>query len=96
MSFLLGFVLGIFAFIGYGGWRALRSDGWDNSNFFNWLRLLGHVFIHPEDFRYMYYLSDDEYDFYQRSFQTQPDRVFDYLDGDEYKDHFPGSRNVKS
>lgn len=79
-NFFFGFTLGILGLIGYGAWRALRSDGWDQSNLLNWLRLLSHVFIHPGDFAKMYYVYFDEnetiYDY---------EKAFSYLDKDEFE-----------
>ena len=77
MSFLAGFLFGILFFVGYGAYRALRSKGWDNSNAFNWLRLLAHCFMHPEDFGRMYYISRDG---------EIEGRPFHYLDKDELSD----------
>ena len=74
MSFLAGFLVGILFFILYGGYRAVNSDGWDDSNLFNWLRLLAHVFLHPEDFGRMYYIS--------REGEIRG-RPFDYISKDE-------------
>lgn len=81
-EFLGGVITGILLLIGYGAYRALRSDGWDNSNILNWLRLLSHVFIHPEDFGEMYYKKPD----------GSEARPFGYISGDEFADHFPDSR----
>lgn len=55
-----GFLLGIMALLFYILWRMMRSDGWDDSNITNALRLLTHVTLHPEDFGKMYYLSREE------------------------------------
>jgi hypothetical protein len=52
-----GFLLGIMALLFYILWRMMRSDGWDDSNITNALRLLSHVALHPEDFGKMYYLT---------------------------------------
>ncbi len=75
MNFMFGFIMGIFVFIGYGAWRALRSDGWDDSNLLNWLRLLSHVFIHPEDFGKLYFVYDD----------GEAEKAFPYLGLDEFE-----------
>ena len=94
ITFLLGFILGIFALIGYGAYRALGSDGWDDSNLLNWLRLLSHVYIHPEDFSKMYYLEamipGDEVETVRDIARVQS--PFPYLGKDEFGDNFPGSR----
>jgi hypothetical protein len=71
----LGFVLGIIFVIGYGAYRALNSEGWDDSNVNNWLRLLSHVFIHPQDFSQMYYLGPEEIKILNAS-QNYPYRIF--------------------
>ena len=52
-----GIMLGVFGVIFFLVWRMLRSDGWDQSNITNALRLLSHVAMHPEDFVHMYYVS---------------------------------------
>ena len=63
MSFLAGFLIGVLFFIFYGAYRATRSRGWDDSNITNWLRLLSHCFLHPEDFGRMQY-EDGTYPFW--------------------------------
>jgi hypothetical protein len=83
-------LLGIFLFVGFGAYRALRSDGWDDSNLLNWLRLLSHVFIHPEDFGQMYYVPEhliDEIEEY-----GGVSKPFDYINKDEFAENFPDSR----
>ena len=87
-EFILGVFTGIGIFVGYGAYRAVNSDGWDDSNVFNWLRLLSHVYIHPEDFAQMYYLDDEELN----QLQGMPQRPFEYLDKDEFSQNFPRSR----
>jgi len=67
-------LLGIFLFVGYGAYRAVNSKGWDDSNVFNWLRLLAHCFMHPEDFARMYYITRDG---------EIKGRPFHYIDKDE-------------
>lgn len=81
-EFLGGVITGVLLLIGYGAYRAVRSDGWDDSNILNWLRLLSHVFIHPEDFGKMYYKKADGSEV----------RPFDYISKDEFADNFPDSR----
>lgn len=63
MSFLFGVFVGLFLFIGYVAYRALRSDGWDDSNLTNVMRLISHVALHPEDFGKMTY-ADGSYPFW--------------------------------
>jgi hypothetical protein len=91
IEFLLGLGSGIVVFVGYGAYRAVNSPGWDDSNMFNWLRLLAHVYIHPEDFAEMYYLEDADIDM----LQTVPAKPFAYLANDEFADNFPYSRPKK-
>ena len=89
IEFILGVFAGIGLFVGYGAYRAVNSDGWDNSNVFNWLRLLSHVYIHPEDFGQMYYLDDYEVD----QLSSIPRRPFEYIGKDEFSQNFPRSRS---
>jgi hypothetical protein len=53
--FIGGIILGAFLLVGYICSRMVGSDGWDDSNITNALRLLSHVTLHPEDFGKMYY-----------------------------------------
>lgn len=85
-------LFGITVFVGYGAYRATRSDGWDDSNVLNWLRLLSHVFIHPEDFGQMYYIPED---FVLESLEEAGytlEKPFDYINKDEFADNFPQAR----
>lgn len=94
-GFLLGFILGVFAFVGYGAYRALNSDGWDSSNVLNWLRLLSHVYIHPADFAQMYYLDSIGEDILESGGAIQRknmERPFKYISEDEFTGNFPNSR----
>lgn len=91
VSFLLGFILGLFAFIGYGAYRAVGSDGWDDSNVLNWLRLLSHCIMHPEDFARMFYLTEEQEDLIVKAGQS-PERPFDYISKDEFSENFPYTR----
>lgn len=80
--FVGGIVLGAFLLVGYMCSRMVGSDGWDDSNIANALRLLSHVTLHPEDFGAMYYLTK-----YQQDCMTdlgeKPERPFWYVDKDE-------------
>ena len=91
MEFVGGFVVGVVSLIGYGAHRALKSDGWDDSNILNWLRLLSQVFIHPEDFGHMAYIPDHLMDEIE-SFGDVIDFPFDYISKDEFAENFPNSR----
>jgi hypothetical protein len=57
--FVGGIILGAFLLIGYICSRMVGSDGWDDSNITNALRLLSHVTLHPEDFGRMYYVTKE-------------------------------------
>lgn len=82
MSFLLGFVLGMFCLLGLFVFRMLRNYAWDDSNITNALRLLAHVAVHPDDFGEMYYLDDEEYEFLDNAgFEIQ--QPFWYINKDE-------------
>jgi len=84
-------LIGMFIPFAYGGYRALTSDGWDDSNIFNWFRLIWHVFTHPEDFGRMFYLSDFQEDILIHEGQN-PKKPFSYISGDELSDNFPDAR----
>jgi len=93
LEFIGGFVIGIIVFIGYGAYRATNSDGWDDSNINNWLRLLSHCYIHPEDFGQMYYLSDDVVEtLFDEGFDPESSKPFNYINKDEFAENFPDSR----
>ena len=70
LTFLAGFILGIFVLLAYMIKRMLGSNGWDDSNITNALRLISHTVAHPEDFGKMqyedgtkpfWYISKDEF-----------------------------------
>lgn len=79
ISFLLGIFVGAFGLLGYIVLRMLRSDGWDDSNIFNALRLLSHVAIHPEDFGRMWYVTYVDHE------AVPFERPFHYLSEDEFE-----------
>ena len=82
MEFIGGFFTGMLVLILYGAYRGCSSDGWDDSNMLNWIRLFSHIVLHPEDFTRMYYLD--------------PIRSpFPYLSKDEFAENFPDSRPKK-
>lgn len=91
LEFVGGFVIGIVTIIGYGAYRAVNSDGWDDSNVLNWLRLLSHCFIHPEDFGKMYYLDEWEIEALIDA-RYDPQKAFPYISKDEFSENFPNSR----
>jgi len=59
----------------------MRTDEWDDSNFFNWLRVLFFLYIHPDRFGDMYYLTDNQLDV----LYSQVEKAFPYIKLDEYK-----------
>lgn len=75
----------------YGVYRAIRSEGWDDSNALNFIRLISHVFIHPEDFGRMYYLNVEQYKLLKNN-NHQVRRPFEYISKDEFSENFPDSR----
>lgn len=92
-SFISGFIIGLLVFIFYGAYRAVNSDGWDDSNILNWLRLLSHTFIHPEDFGKMYYLDYKALSILKNNnYIIENMRPFDYISKDEFAENFPNSR----
>lgn len=52
-ALLLGFIIGLFFYLGYFGWRALRSGHWDASNFFNVLRVPAFDAAHADVLPYL-------------------------------------------
>lgn len=95
MEFIGGMFAGIVVFVAYGAYRAVNSDGWDNSNVLNWLRLLSFCVMYPEKFARMYYLTDHQIDklidWGWNNIDEQ--RPFDYINKDEFTENFPGSKN---
>lgn len=82
--FIAGVIVGLFLFIGYVALRALRSEGWDDSNLLNVLRLISHVAAHPGDFAKMYYLTPmQRFNMFVRD--EIPRRPFHYLGKDEFE-----------
>lgn len=61
LIFFGGTVFGIVLLLVYGAIRGTQSDGWDDSNLTNWIRVFIHLILHPEDFGKMYYLTDEQY-----------------------------------
>ena len=92
LLFLGGFVTGILALIGYGCYRGVNSDGWDDSNMLNWIRLFSHVVMHPEDFAEMYYLTPAMLKAATDIYDKPPTRPFWYVSNDEFSENFPQSR----
>jgi len=78
LIFVGGIVFGIIVLILVTAKRAVSSDGWDDSNVFNWLRLWMHTILHPEDFAKMKYPDGSN--------------PFPYLSKDEFSENFPDSR----
>lgn len=69
LLFIVGLLLGVFLLPLIVYFRATHS-GWDDSNFFNVLRVIAHLMLHPKDFTLMqypdgkkpfWYLTKDEF-----------------------------------
>lgn len=60
MTFISGFILGVFSLLGYMVWRMMRNWPFDSSNATNPLRVLSHVVLHPGDLYWMYYISNHD------------------------------------
>ena len=83
---IMAFLLGAISLLAYILWRMMRSDGWDDSNITNALRLLSHVVLHPEDFGKMYYLTEKQYELLGEESGSYPKRPFWYVSMDELSD----------
>ena len=80
------FITGVVTLLGYMIMRMMGSDGWDDSNITNALRLLSHVTLHPEDFGKMYYLSDVQRKIIMETMvytDNAPKRPFWYVSGSQ-------------
>ena len=91
MEFVGGFAVGILAIIVLGAYRAVNSDGWDDSNILNWLRIFSLICIHPEEFAGLYRLTDGEIDTLE-SEGFVPVEPFDFIRKDEFSENFPNTR----
>ena len=84
ISFISGFIIGAFSLLGYMIWRMLRSDGWDDSNVLNAVRLISHITIHPEDMEKLYYLDEEALAILD-DYGIHPKAPFWYIAYDEFK-----------
>lgn len=85
------FIGGIVFVAALGAYRAVNSDGWDDSNILNWLRMFSMVVIHPEKFAGLYRLTDNELMELQ-SKGYSPVEPFDFIRKDEFSENFPKTR----
>lgn len=84
-------VFGMVLLVSFGCWRAVRSDGWDDSNILNWIRLFSLLCVHPEKFAGLYRLDEEELDLLVEN-GYDPLEPFDFIRGDEFADNFPKTR----
>lgn len=84
-SFLLGLFVGLFLFIGYVAYRALRSGHWDSSNLLNVLRAISYFATHPDVFPYLIDSRLIRFDNFMGKTLKEL-RPFWYLPHDEFKD----------
>lgn len=79
---LVLFVAGAVGLLFYMLSRMVGSDGWDDSNITNALRLIVHAVLHPEDFVKMFYLTEEQLALL-REHGLEPKKPFWYLPFDE-------------
>lgn len=82
---ILGFILyiaGAISLLLYMISRMVGSDGWDDSNMTNALRLIVHIVLHPEDCVKMFYLTNEQLELL-KSYDHDPKKPFWYLPFDE-------------
>lgn len=80
---LILFVAGMAILLLYMVSRLVGSDGWDDSNIINGIRLLTHAIFHPEDFGRMFYLTQDQLNLLKNNGHN-PDKPFWYVSEDEF------------
>lgn len=90
--FVGGFAVGIIAYIGYASWRATRTDGWDDSNMLNSIRLNSATAIHPDWFVGLYRLTDAHKIVLIREFGQLPKEPLAFIGKDEFEGNFPEVR----
>ncbi len=84
---ILGFILfiaGMVILLLYMVSRMVGSDGWDDSNIINGIRLLTHTIFHPEDFGHMFYLTKAQLNLLKNN-GHDPDKAFWYISEDEFE-----------
>lgn len=83
---LILFIAGAIALLFYMLSRMVGSDGWDDSNITNGLRLISHTTLHPEDFGKMFYLTEDQLKLLENNGHDMSDsRPFWYVSEDEFE-----------
>lgn len=81
---LILFVAGAVGLLFYMLSRMVGSDGWDDSNITNGLRLVSHTTLHPEDFGLMFYLTPEQLQLLKDN-GHDPERPFWYISEDEFE-----------
>ena len=92
-EFIGGITAGWLILIGYASYRAVNTDGWDDSNILNWLRMFSLLVIHPEVFVNLYRLTDEQIDTLLLA-GYDPLEPFDFLRKDEFSENFPKTRDM--
>lgn len=80
---LVLYVAGAVSVLFYMFSRMVGSDGWDDSNITNAMRVISHAVLHPEDFGKMFYLTQEQFEMLREAGQF-PERPFWYVDKDEF------------
>ena len=84
-------VLGMVVLVGFGCYRGVTSDGWDNSNILNWIRLFSLLCVHPVRFAGLFRLSKKQLEILKKAGE-EPLEPFKFIRGDEFADNFPDTR----
>lgn len=86
------FISGMLFVAAFGCWRAVRSEGWDDSNILNWLRMFSLICIHPVVFVDLYRLTTEERNtLIEAGFD--PVEPFSFIRKDEFSENFPNTRS---
>ena len=86
------FIGGILFVAAFGCYRAVNSEGWDDSNILNWFRMFSMICIHPVYFIHLYRLTDEEIDCLKDN-GFDPVEPFDFIRKDEFAENFPNTRS---
>lgn len=82
---------GMLVLVGFGCYRSVTSEGWDDSNILNWIRLFTLLCIHPKRFVGLFRLSEKQIQILKDAGE-EPLEPFDFIRKDEFAENFPKTR----